>query len=131
MNNPSLSTSLKEIAANLQRAAENILSLPIDMDERDLPPVLFVRHVAKYEGWSKATVWRKAHLGLLPPTITPPKTGEPLRWDKQVYLAVRRQHREQALAEIRRSAAATTREQSAESVGPGPDRGRRGCGVDK
>jgi hypothetical protein len=82
----SLAAFLDELSATLKEAATAVRT--IDDRAADLPPTLRLRHIARFEGWSDSTTWRKAKLGRLGPTINGP--GEPIAFDRDTYLHHRR-----------------------------------------
>jgi hypothetical protein len=90
-----LADFLDQLAGTLKEAA--IAARAIHDREADLPATLSVRHVAELEDCAPSTVWRRGKLGQIAGVISAP--GEPLKFDRDTYLAHRRKRREQALAQ--------------------------------
>jgi hypothetical protein len=88
----SLAGLLDGLSATLKETAEAVRKL--HDREAELPSVLKVKHLVELEGWSPSTIWRKAKLGELGPTLSGPR--EPLRFDRDVYLAHRRRRHKRA-----------------------------------
>jgi hypothetical protein len=88
----SLANLLDGLAATLKEAAVAARGLS-DAGLDDLPAVLTTRDLARLENQSITTIWRRAHMGPaggLPPPISKPKAGQPIRWYREVYLEHRR-----------------------------------------
>ena len=93
MHSQALADLLDGLAATLKETAAAARHLTGNELFDDLPMVLSTRHMARLEGQTVSTIWRRAHQGPsggLPPTIEPPAAGKPLRWYKEAYLAHRR-----------------------------------------
>jgi hypothetical protein len=92
MQQSSLANLLDGLAATLKEAAVAARGLSDDGLD-DLPTVLTTRDLARLENQSVSTIWRRAHAGAaggLPPPISKPRAGQPIRWYREVYLAHRR-----------------------------------------
>jgi hypothetical protein len=96
----SLADFLDQLAGTLKEAADAARSLRDR--EADLPATLSVRHIAQLEDCATSTVWRRGKLGQIAGVISAP--GEPLKFDRDTYLAGRRKRREQALAQAESAA---------------------------
>ena len=92
----SLANFLDGLATTLKEAAHAARS--IHDREASLPSVLHTRHISELEGWSDTTTWRKAKLGEYGSAVLS-APGEPLRVDRDTYLANRHERRVRLLAQ--------------------------------
>lgn len=56
----------------------------LDADPHGLPPIVRTRHIAKYEGISNVTAWRRAKTGKYGPLIGRP--GDPIGITRENFL---------------------------------------------
>lgn len=78
----SLASFLDNLSALMAQAAETARGL--EDTAPDLPPVLQTRHIARHQGVTPQTAWKRAKLGDYGPLMNKP--GEPIRIARDSYL---------------------------------------------